>query len=537
MKPTLKSGWFIAWVSLLLLFAGAVSAAEDAGKILFGGPGSYIIDATGNQRDARRGEVVRVGDTLVTTTSRLQATFSDGGMISLLPGTELKVTEYHFAGTPDGSEKGVFNLVKGGLRSITGAIGKGTDKDAYRMETPVATIGIRGTEYAVQIGHSIEGYVFQGVIQISNRAGSIRALVNQGFYVKDLFTLPVILDVPPVIGGAPAPRQGVSRQGTGVGGHWTKRRVRVGDGEVGRTAERAPLAGGDDPLYAMAPRGDFQVGELLAPSGVPVVIPLPRYTLAYVGQDVYSRVRSVAPLFDVTSGGRVLQGWVHVPAGAGCTSASAQCVSAGTNRYAEWGTTANLALARWSGGVTGGVWGPNSGPTSQSQLAFDSNSGLHSVIGMPMASLPPLAGVITYEKVAATAPTDGINAPGTLDSAVVKIDFSRLAVAAQFVATVGGATYDLHTPGFLTNAFIQNSSLWNGQGPWIAGRTGQGTLELSTSGAPGVCGSGCSASIHGFLSGPGAGEIGAIYAVKGADPRTAAPAQVSGAAILAPTAP
>src|SRR5690606_40688035 len=47
------------------------------------------------------------------------------------------------------SDLGFFSLVRGALRTISGAIGK-RQPDDYRMSTPTASIGIRGTEFVVE---------------------------------------------------------------------------------------------------------------------------------------------------------------------------------------------------------------------------------------------------------------------------------------------------------------------------------------------------------------------------------------------------
>ena len=177
----------------------------QGGRILFGGPGGYLIDAKGVRRDARRGELVESGDTLVTTGSRIEVAFSDGGKISLLPGSEFNVADYRYSGKPDGTEKGVFRLLKGGLHAITGAIGKGTDPDAYRVDTQAATIGIRGTEYVARISEGLDGYVISGGVVVANRAGTIVLQTGQGFYSKDFDTPPVIRPTPAPIEGAPPP--------------------------------------------------------------------------------------------------------------------------------------------------------------------------------------------------------------------------------------------------------------------------------------------------------------------------------------------
>ena len=73
--------------------------------------------------------------------------FTDESRLSVRSDTVFDVNSYFYQ--EEGQEdQARFTLVKGGLRALSGAIGK-TDPDDYAMNTPVATIGIRGTGYDV----------------------------------------------------------------------------------------------------------------------------------------------------------------------------------------------------------------------------------------------------------------------------------------------------------------------------------------------------------------------------------------------------
>ena len=72
--------------------------------------------------------------------------FSDGGKITVRPGTALVIDECAHGGDSDGS---TLKLVEGGLRALTDAIAK-QNPDAYRINTPGATLGVRGTEFDVR---------------------------------------------------------------------------------------------------------------------------------------------------------------------------------------------------------------------------------------------------------------------------------------------------------------------------------------------------------------------------------------------------
>lgn len=135
-----------ALIAILSLFAANIQAAE-AGKIQFVSGTAQVIDANGKTRAATKGDAVQEGETLTTgAESAVQLLMADKGLIAIRPNSQLKIDSYRYAGKDDGSEKGTLALSKGSFRSITGMIGK-TNKDAYKITTPTATIGIRGTDH------------------------------------------------------------------------------------------------------------------------------------------------------------------------------------------------------------------------------------------------------------------------------------------------------------------------------------------------------------------------------------------------------
>lgn len=69
--------------------------------------------------------------------------FPDGEKVTLRADSELAIKNYHYQ-VKDKKDQIVYNLATGGLRALTGKIGK-TNPAAFAMDTPIATIGIRGT--------------------------------------------------------------------------------------------------------------------------------------------------------------------------------------------------------------------------------------------------------------------------------------------------------------------------------------------------------------------------------------------------------
>jgi len=91
---------------------------------------------------------VKAGDTLSTERdSYAQIRFSDGGQVTLRPNTQVKVEGYSYDEKRPEADGFAMQLFKGGLRSLTGLIGKRGNRNAYRMVTSTATIGVRGTTF------------------------------------------------------------------------------------------------------------------------------------------------------------------------------------------------------------------------------------------------------------------------------------------------------------------------------------------------------------------------------------------------------
>lgn len=76
----------------------------------------------------------------------------DGTKMTLRPNSTFKIDNVD---TTEGSENALLSLFRGGLRAITGFISK-AKPDAFRINTSVATIGIRGTEFDARLCEASE---------------------------------------------------------------------------------------------------------------------------------------------------------------------------------------------------------------------------------------------------------------------------------------------------------------------------------------------------------------------------------------------
>ncbi|OGS91378.1 MAG: hypothetical protein A2Z95_08750 [Gallionellales bacterium GWA2_60_18] len=148
------------------------------------------IAPNGAQRPLTRGAPINVGDAVSTSAgARAQLRFSDGGFVSLQPNSQFRVDEYQYENKTDGREKGFFSLLKGGLRAITGAIGH-INRNTYKVATPVATIGIRGTGYSAALNGGLLVNVGEGAISLTNNAGELVVTSGNAAFVADFNTAP-----------------------------------------------------------------------------------------------------------------------------------------------------------------------------------------------------------------------------------------------------------------------------------------------------------------------------------------------------------
>lgn len=136
---------FVCAAVAAALLAGAAHANTGSVSQLSGT--LSVRKADGSVRILSQKSEVTSGDTLNTERDTYaQIRFSDGGQITLKPGTSVKIEEFKFSEEKPQEDSFLFSLVKGGLRAVTGIVGK-RSRDNFRMNTATATIGVRGTTF------------------------------------------------------------------------------------------------------------------------------------------------------------------------------------------------------------------------------------------------------------------------------------------------------------------------------------------------------------------------------------------------------
>lgn len=224
MRNVICSGLVLVALAALVSGPGKASAAdaEAAGTVVLATGQVDDTAADGTRRTLKDGDTVYSGDTLTTgADSYTDLQYDDDARMMLRPGTQFQIEKYHFepSAHPDNApaapaaaqENAFFRLIRGGLRTVSGLIGH-ERRETYRLDTPVVTIGVRGTEYEVRYcagdcGDEAENGkppadglytgVDKGAIAVSNQTGEKLTAAGQYGYARDARTPVELLKAAP----------------------------------------------------------------------------------------------------------------------------------------------------------------------------------------------------------------------------------------------------------------------------------------------------------------------------------------------------
>ncbi len=162
-------------------FAGAFLSLCLVTTSLAAGEGTAVgVDpqASAKQGSAERtlvvGADVSVGDQIVTGPSgRVQLVFADDTRIVVGPGSTLKIETYLLKGNT--AEKFAVNALAGTFRFISG----NSPKPAYSINTPTASIAVRGTKFDITVTRqATQTMLYDGALRLC-RGSDCVDLVNR----------------------------------------------------------------------------------------------------------------------------------------------------------------------------------------------------------------------------------------------------------------------------------------------------------------------------------------------------------------------
>jgi len=162
--------------ALVLLYT-ATAAAAPVGQVILATGNVWRLGPEG-QEPLQRHAPVQEGDHLQTGDGNLTLRMADNALISLQPGSELIIHQYRAAS--ENADAAIrLELKQGNLRSRTGQIGQSA-KHRYRLDTPFAALGIRGTDYTANLHNGHLGvYVHSGAIRLAPFSAETGCMAGQ----------------------------------------------------------------------------------------------------------------------------------------------------------------------------------------------------------------------------------------------------------------------------------------------------------------------------------------------------------------------
>ena len=136
-------------VALLCALSLAASAAEQAGVVKIA-KGVVTIERSGAQSSATPGARVHSGDRIVTgPDGQVGITLRDNTLLSAGPNSTLVLDDFAFDSTTHGGTLQA-SVQRGTVAVVSGKIVK-QSPGAMRVRTPASVMGVRGTEFLVQV--------------------------------------------------------------------------------------------------------------------------------------------------------------------------------------------------------------------------------------------------------------------------------------------------------------------------------------------------------------------------------------------------
>ncbi|MGE4292785.1 MAG: FecR domain-containing protein [Desulfovibrio sp.] len=135
-------------ILLISLFSSGAQA-EDFVASVKSAQGEVLVFRQGEAHTVEPGDHILLSDVLQTKDGSLGVLFRDDTALSLGPDTEINVRDFVF--DPHGGNLDfLLQITKGSAAFVTGQLGK-IKPEAFKVETPQATIGVRGTRFVVDV--------------------------------------------------------------------------------------------------------------------------------------------------------------------------------------------------------------------------------------------------------------------------------------------------------------------------------------------------------------------------------------------------
>lgn len=162
LRPLLIISSFAALVT-----TSAAAHAAEAGKVIFAAGKAQVADKAGAEgTSVQEGELLMTGDD-----GFLYVKTIDNGLFILRPNTKARIVAYHVDQKNPANNRIKLELISGVARSKSGDAVKQARQN-FRFNTPVAAIGVRGTDFTVYTDQETSRVtVLTGGVVVSGFAG------------------------------------------------------------------------------------------------------------------------------------------------------------------------------------------------------------------------------------------------------------------------------------------------------------------------------------------------------------------------------
>jgi hypothetical protein len=182
-----------SWITLLAFLSVNAVFAAPAGQITQASGYVAVSSPTGKPQSAGSGEGIENGQTVTLgDESRAVIKFQDGQVVALQSKSIFKVNSYKYDQAAPEKGESFFSLLQGGMRAITGLIGN-SNKAGWKLATPTATIGIRGTDFMAVVNQGVYVKVESGAVSATNGAGTAVFSAGQTAAVASGTTLGTVI--------------------------------------------------------------------------------------------------------------------------------------------------------------------------------------------------------------------------------------------------------------------------------------------------------------------------------------------------------
>ncbi len=448
---------FAAAVAGLMLSAMAVPALAQSGQFTYV-IGNVTVERGGQTITPIRGTTVTPLDVIKTGPDGMaQLAMVDNAKLSLRSNSTLIVQKYPVTADQPGA---ILNLVRGTLRSFTALLSK-PNKEGYRMQTKVATVGIRGSGGILEVldddttnMHTIEG-------------GHIVASIDGNFppiFTDPNQTVQIIQGQAPRL--IPTPPSLLDSGKLMVGGK--ERKLERDDDDEDRPGGRRGNRGGTGGQVVGGNGLGFSVIDAIINLGTDP-INLQSIVIANNGATVSDQAIPAGITLDTGGGLRAYTAYAGSQSGTGANVVGGTASDLTTITIGAGNT---IVLGRWAAPTSFG-FGSGNGGTGGS--VGGSVHWAYGGAGFPSYLSDVLTGTVSYTRAGATNPTNQLGTVGTLTTAMLDVNFTARTLNAVLGVTInsgagaaaGSWTLTANNVPFTFNAFFASGSrvvVTNGSG-------------------------------------------------------------------------